>query len=157
MRALLVLLACLLAAAPAAAERPRTGWNGAAGFSHYFPLTPEERARLIALQQAPQAGGAGTSGAFVPQPGMAGGAPPPVCGWAGCAQGAAAGGGRGLQSVQTPQVCGWAGCRGGAQVQQGRSDVCGWAGCRGGAFAAPSFAGGAEGGFRDRCGWAGCR
>lgn len=137
MRVLLALIACFLAAAPAAAERPRTGWNGAAGFSHYFPITPEERARLMALQQAQRQNGAPgvASGTFVPQPGMAGGGPPPVCGWAGCAQGAAAGGGRGLQSIQTPQVCGWAGCRGGGS-------------------AAPAFA---DGGFRDRCGWAGCR
>jgi len=159
MRTLLVLLACLLAAAPAAAERPRTGWNGAAGFSHYFPLTPEERARLMALQPARRAGTPGTSGIFVPQPGMAGGGPPPICGWAGCAQGVAAGSGRGPQSIQTPQVCGWAGCQQGrtAQVPQGRTDVCGWAGCRGAGSVAPAFAGGAEGGFRDRCGWAGCR
>jgi len=133
MRTLLVLLACLLAAAPAAAERLRTGWSGAAGFSHYFPLTPEEHARLMALQSAQRAGVPGTSGIFVPQPGMADSGPPPICGWAGCQQGRT------------------------AQVPQGRIDVCGWAGCRGGGSVAPAFAGGAEGGFRDRCGWAGCR
>jgi len=135
MRVLLILLACLLAADQAVAERLRTGWNGTAGFSHYFPLTSEERTRLMALQKAQRTAGAAAlhsdaraSDVFVPQPGKAGGGPPPICGWAGC--------------------------RLGTQVQQSHHDVCGWAGCRAGFYAAPSFA---DGGFRDRCGWAGCR
>jgi hypothetical protein len=157
MRVLLILVAILLAAAPAAAERPRTGWNGQAGFSHYFPLSPEERARLLPPQQAQRAGIPGD--VFVPQSGASGGGAQSSCGWAGCAQGAAGGWARGPQAVQTPQVCGWAGCRrdGAAQTPQSRTDVCGWAGCRGASSAAPAFAGGGEAGFRDRCGWAGCR
>jgi hypothetical protein len=146
MRVLLVLVAILLAAVPAAAERPRTGWSGQAGFSHYFPLSPEERAHLLAFQQA-QRGGA-FSGAV------------PSCGWAGCAQGLTGGGARGPQAAQAPKICGWAGCqRGGAtQIPHIRTDVCGWAGCRGGSSVASTFAaGGGEAGFRDRCGWAGCR
>ena len=137
MPVLLVVLTCLLAAAaPAAAERLRTGWSGQQGFSHYFPLSPEE---MMALQRAQRAASGQGEAAFVPRSGATAGGAPPSCGWAGC---------RGNSA--TPSFVG-------SGADGGFRDRCGWAGCRG-SSATPSFAGsGADGGFRDRCGWAGCR
>ena len=112
MHVLLVVLTCLLAAAPAAAERPRTGWSGKQGFSHYFPLSPEESTYLMALQRAQRAAGGQGEAAFVPRPGTTAGGAPPSCGWAGC---------RG--SSATPSFAG-------NGADGGFRDRCGWAGCR---------------------------